>query len=696
MRSMIIAANAGELSPKMTSRIDVDQYSKGCKTLENFFITPYGSVERRPGTHFIAEIPKDVKLVRFVYSAEKAYICVFSDYIIDFYYHDELVATQTSPYDHTHFDKLKYIQSADVMIFVHPDLPVYELRRIAEHSFEIIKKEFKYPPMLDTNIDNDHNLRVFNTEIDSYSKDQEVTIISNKDFFTENMVGACFQLTHVRSENELNADFNANEESDVIEIFGAWTFNTHGTWTGTLRIMRSDDLGETWEVFRTFNSANDSNYTESYEELEEEIYYKMVMEDYEQSSTGTIKFCRAQISNPELIVRGVVETTEFIDTNQMLGIIRKRIYSSAPTNEWSESAFSPKNGYPCALTIFEERMVFAGSKQNPNRIFFSKSHEWDNFLIGANDNDAIDITLASNTVNEISWLLAQNDLVIGTLDSEWVLSANGIFTPSNLPSALPQSVFGSAPISAFIASDVVMFVQRKARKLRNFIYSNDRQCYAVGDITAMAEHITMSGIKEVAVQQLPDTIIWCLLNNGKIAALTYEQNQGVQGWTNITTDGEFYSLAVLPSADGEDVIYAAVKRNNNMYLEKFAARDENFYLDCGGNFDLNYTSRYSPMPIEVQTEGGYSLHLRKKINSISIRLYDSVGCKVKLNNGRIEKVIARDVSYDKFDADITPKTDVVTVYGVGDYLKETAIEILQDEPLPLNIASVTVNLDICE
>lgn len=696
MRSVILSATAGELSPKMISRVDVDQYNKGCLQLENFFVTPFGSIERRPGTHFIAETSNNVKLIRFVFSAEIAFLCVFSDNIVDFYRNDELVYTQSSPYNHTHFEKLKTIQSADVMFMIHPDFPVYELRRTSENIFEITEKEFKYPPMLDGNLDNSHTLRVMLDDGDSFPVGAEVAVVSNQNIFDESYIGSKFQLSHVRSDNELNADLNANEESDVIEIYGAWTFNTHGTWTGKLRIMRSVDLGDTWEVFKTFNSANDSNYVESYEELEEEIYYKLVMEDYEQSSSGTIKFCRAQISNPAFVVRGVVEITAVEDAQHAVGIIKKRIYSSAPTNEWAEGAFSSRNGYPCAAVIFEERLVLAGSKHNPNRLFFSKSHEWDNFLIGANDNDAIDITLSSDTVNEIVWMIAQNDLVIGTLDAEWVLMTDGIMTPSNLPSALPQSVYGSAVIPAFIAGDTVMFVQRKARKLRQFMYSNDRQGYVVSDLTTMSEHITQSGIADVAVQQLPDTTIWCILNNGTAAVLTYEQNQGVTGWSKIKTDGQIKSIAVIPTISGEDAVYIAVERNGKTYIERFADRDEHYYLDCGGNLDLNFISVYSPMPIEVQIDSGYSLHLRKKINSISIRIYDSVGCKVRLNDGRVEKVLARDVFIDTLDTDIAPKTEVVSVYAMGDYKRETAIVIYQDEPLPLNIASVTVNLDICE
>ena len=80
--------NAGELSPKMIGRNDVSQYSKGCRTLKNFLVTPYGSVERRPGTRFVAYAKSsnsDVRLIRFVYSSSIAYVCEFGNHYIRFF-----------------------------------------------------------------------------------------------------------------------------------------------------------------------------------------------------------------------------------------------------------------------------------------------------------------------------------------------------------------------------------------------------------------------------------------------------------------------------------------------------------------------------------------------------------------------------------------------------------------------------------
>lgn len=702
MRSTILACNAGELSPKMISRIDVDQYQKGCKKLQNFLITPYGAIERRPGTTYIGTAKsEDVRLISFIFSSKIAYICEFGENYIAFYRNGEsLDLILATPYTVEDLPKIKHIQSADVMYIVHPDYPVHELRRIAEDEFEFIEKEFIYPPMLDINSDDHKNLMVSpcNESDSSLLAGTEVVLHADFNAFTEESVGTYYQLTHSRSENELNYDFTKDDVSGVIEVYGAWTFSTHGTWNGTLYIERSEDYGDTWEIFKTCTSAADSNYIESYEETSEEIYYRLRMTDYVKSDTGTIKFCRTQISNPGFMVQGVAKITEYISTTEALATVTKRIYSQDWTNEWAESAFSNKNGFPKTIAFYEERLVLAGNNKSPNRIFFSKTNEWDNFLVGANANDGIDITLASNTVNEISWILSQNSLVIGTLDSEWVLGTDdgAALTPANMPGAMLQSVFGSANLPAFIAGDTVLFVQRKNRKLREFIYSNDKQGYAVSDLTAFAEHITDSGIKEVALQQLPDTIVWCVLNDGTIATLTYESSQGVRGWAKQITEGKIISAAVLPTSDGEDEVYWAVRREEGVYIEKMSARDSGNYIDSLDMENLEYTSIYSPMPLETQLEQGFSLHMRKKISRLTLRTYNSIGGSIQVNGGKEDFIVAHDIQEDNLISDISPKSEVLEIAPLGEYVRETDIIIKQTGNLPLNIASLAITFDVCE
>ena len=51
----ITAFNAGELSPRLDGRTDLEKYSKGCRTLENFLPLVQGGAMKRSGTRFVRE-----------------------------------------------------------------------------------------------------------------------------------------------------------------------------------------------------------------------------------------------------------------------------------------------------------------------------------------------------------------------------------------------------------------------------------------------------------------------------------------------------------------------------------------------------------------------------------------------------------------------------------------------------------------
>lgn len=50
----LVSFNAGELSPLLDSRSDLDKAASGCRVLENMIVESYGAARRRPGTQFIA------------------------------------------------------------------------------------------------------------------------------------------------------------------------------------------------------------------------------------------------------------------------------------------------------------------------------------------------------------------------------------------------------------------------------------------------------------------------------------------------------------------------------------------------------------------------------------------------------------------------------------------------------------------
>lgn len=745
--------NAGELSPKMIGRNDVSQYSKGCRTLKNFLVTPYGSVERRPGTRFVAYAKSsnsDVRLIRFVYSSSIAYVCEFGNHYIRFFQNDspvmngDSILELSSPYVAGELSAIKFVQSADVMTIVHPNHPVYELKRLAVNSFTLSEKSFDYPPMLDPNLDDTHTITPSGVS-------GSISLTASKATFESGNVGGYFQLIHVRQNNEISIDFSSDGVSSAIEVFGYWTFTTHGTWTGSLTIQRSFDNGISWGDFRTYSSANDSNTSTSGEEEEENVFYRLKMSEYEQSSTGTLKLCRCLFVNPNFTTTGVVKITGVSDSQHAYANVIRRLGGTSATNEWNEGAWSNRRGYPNSVSYYEERMMFGGTSYRPQTVWGSRTNDWNDFLIGDLDDAGIEFTIASDTVNTISWMCQHDALVIGTMDSEWTLSASdsgSALTPSNFK-VRRQSVYGSAGIAAQMVGDVILFVQRGCRKVREFVYQWEKDGYSSPDMTILADHITKSHIVETSLQQLPDTILWCVLADGTAAALTYERDQEVVGWHRHVTSGRIVSCCVIPD-DDEDKIYFAVERNGKLMIEVMASRtvseiESAFFVDSGivatgsglktvsglshlegetvqiladgavqrskvvknGAVELDepadtvvcglgFESLLSPMPIEIETQNGQSVLRNKAIGELRIRLYDSVGGEAKCGGDSWQKIVSRDVLDDFLDSAIARKDEVVTLNMLSGFEQATSIEVRQTDPLPFNVNSMVVVYDVSE
>lgn len=73
---------AGELSPRLYGRVDLQKYGAGAELIENYIVRPEGGVMRRHGTRFAGETKvhtKQSRLIPFVFSTVQAYMLEFGD-----------------------------------------------------------------------------------------------------------------------------------------------------------------------------------------------------------------------------------------------------------------------------------------------------------------------------------------------------------------------------------------------------------------------------------------------------------------------------------------------------------------------------------------------------------------------------------------------------------------------------------------
>src|SRR5690606_6540717 len=73
-----------------------------------------------------------------------------------------------------------------------------------------------------------------------------------------------------------------------------------------------------------------------------------------------------------------------------------------PTIDWAESAFSAVRGWPATVAFHQDRLVIGGSRDLPNRLWFSQSGDLFNFNLGSGqDDEAIEFAILSDQVNAI-------------------------------------------------------------------------------------------------------------------------------------------------------------------------------------------------------------------------------------------------------------------------------------------------------
>src|SRR6185503_7087122 len=215
----------------------------------------------------------------------------------------------------------------------------------------------------------------------------------------------------------------------------------------------------------------------------------------------------------------------------------------------------------------------------------SKSGLFYDFTIGTNDDDAFSFSLPSTDhINPIQQLVTAKALFPLTYGGEYTMEGGNDLplTPTNVKSRSP-SVYGCNNVKPLRVGNEILFVQRAGRKIRSLAFSIATDTYSAPDLTVLAEHITESGVVDMAYQQEPRSTLWCARTDGKMATLTLDRDEGVTAWTQQSTDGLYESVASIPNGTGDET-WVIVRRTINgvqkRYIERF---DATLYTDCAIN-----------------------------------------------------------------------------------------------------------------
>ena len=585
--------NTGEMSPLLAGRVGFDKYPNGASILENFIPTTQGPNQRRAGTRYVYPVKdsaKKVLLVPFEYSVTQAYMLEFGDYYVRFYTWDAStkvrgiltsggspveVVTPYSVGDLYNVDgtpRLRFIQSGDFLYLAHSLYQQRVLKRLSATSFAMSLYEVTGGPWMPLN----------DTAVTVYASAEtgSVTVVSSVPIYEAGHVGSLFYM-----------------EARDVNAVPAWEVGKSIT-AGARR--RSD--GKTYEAL---NSATTGTSKPVHTEGALIDGDAGVQWQYRDAGYGYVRI--TAFTNTSTVTATVIDRLP----SQVVG-------SGAATTRWAYGEWSTVEGWPSDVAFFRERLWFGRGQT----LWGSVSADFTDYApktYGQVTADmAITVTLVSGKINDVQWLSTDRDLVAGTAGGEFAVGelTNGEpLGPANKRSRVLSS-FGSRAIPPIKNVESLLFIQRSGLKARETFYDFGSDGYKSSDTTVLAEHITASGITQMAFAPDPDQVVWSIRADGTLLGFTWNNEQAVRGWHRhpIGGSGIVESIAVMPAAEGDrSELWLVVKRTINGVTKRYVeylerpyrlgdAQASQFYVDSGLTYTGTATTTISGLThLEGQT-----------------------------------------------------------------------------------------------
>jgi len=782
---------AGEFSPRLEGRIDLQKYNSGAQKLENMLIFPQGGITRRPGTKY-AGTSKDggkVRLIDFQFSDEQAYVLEFGANYIRFFKDEGILteatktisaATQANPvvvtatghgysngdrvfikdvagmvelnnreftvankttntfelsgidgtgftayssggtsgkivevtttYTEAQVFELNHVQSADVLYLVHKDHEPAKLTRTTATSFTLTDIDFIDGPWLDENTTS-------TTLYASAATGTGITITASADVFSSDDVGRYIRFR------------------EILEI-------AHDEWAASTSYANNATVRYDGHVYKQVTGSTQTSGNTPPVHLTGTETYGSIDWEYLHDEHGHVRITGFTSAT---VVTADVHEDQYGNSR----LPDSSVGSANANTRWSLGAFDGDQGFPRAVAFYEERLYFAGTSGQPQTIFGSQTADFENMTPGLNDDDAINVTIASDQVNVIKHMIQGRFLQLLTTSAEFTLSGGTgtqPVTPTNV-NVLRETTFGSSDVRPIRAGSSTILIQKGQEKVKEVTFDLDTDGLVGRDLTILAEHIARGGLTDMIWQQEPELILWFVRTDGVLIGLSYDPQNQTIGWHThpMGESGVVESITAIPSGT-EDQVYLSVKRTIDgstvrhiVFMESiYFGTDitDAFYVDSGLTYDdtatttitglnhlegetvqiladgsahadktvsggvvtldrsastvhvgYSYDSKVQTLRMEGGADDGVSQGKIKRIHGATIRFLDTVGAEIGPDEDNLDRLPFRDSSMAMDEAVPMFDGDKEISFPSG-YDNDARVFVRQTQPLPMTILAV--------
>lgn len=522
----------------------------------------------RTGTHSIAFTPTGDFYVRF-FSTSRSIKYVDSVQV-------EAAGVLTLPVPWitiTDFRNMRWDQSGDVIFVACDGFQQRRIERRSNNSWSVVLYQSNTGPF--------KILNLTPTTLTANVANGDATITASRPIFKPTHVGALFRLTS-QGQSISQVLAGADQYSDTIRVSGVGqtsrllTIVIAGTWVGVVTLQRSFDEGLTWAKVDTHNANGTFTWDDtsvpggSLENVIALYRVAFIGSDY-TSGSATVT-----LSNPGSGITGVVRIFGYTSATSVAASVLSSLGGTNATSNWSEGDWSDYRGWPTSLALDDGRLWHAGRA----KLWGSVSDDYENFddsVIG--DAGPISRSIGRGPVDVINWLLSMMRMVAGAQGSEITVRSSALdepLTPTNF-NLKYSSTQGSSGVPAIAVDSNGFFVQKSGRSLYRLQADPYTSAYGATNQSVYVHELLLPGIIRIAVQRKPETRIHCVLGDGTVMILLFDEAEDVSSWQLFETDGDVEDVAVLPGQI-EDQVYYTIARVVNAsivrYIEKWARDDE--------------------------------------------------------------------------------------------------------------------------
>jgi hypothetical protein len=435
--------------------------------------------------------------------------------------------------------------------------------------------------------------------------------------------------------------------------------------------------------------------------------------------------------------QGRARIVAFVDNRNVKAVTEVPFFntSAIASGNWEieagyENVWSSTRGFPRTCTFHEGRLYFGGSTQRPSTIWGSKVGQFFDFEPDqAYDDDAVEATLDTNTLNVITDIISGRDLQVFTTGGEFYVPQEGLqpITPATFFMRAVSRVGSREGIRVKQLQTGTLYIQRQGKALNEFQFSDSTLSYVTASISLLSSHLLIEP-QELALRKATSTdesdALYVLNGNGTMAVYSLLRQQNVVAPTRFSTDGLYVDVGV----DIEDV-YVVVKRvfdgTDYFAVELF---DSDVFTDCAftggaasGATSLPHEDKAlqvicdgSPQGLETVTSGAVTFN-RPSVTSFEVglpvnvliktlplepnlRIGPRVGFKkriVEINallyetqniiiNNNLVPIRTLDTPLT-LDEPVAEFTGTKVLNGVLGYNQDAQITVSQDQPLKLTL-----------